>query len=193
VLNLSSHPLSSLNLSSDTNLFGFDSDGLCTVSPSPASCPFGPTGYEGPDTSFSNINVSGSGGTVNFTGSLSPGATTCFSLEEALTAGQVFSGGPTPAEQGGAANPSERIATCFAADPVNCATGRLVERATDVAVPGRGRRPAAEPDLRRGSRIEDQPLQGLYAAVRRTELTGVKLRSAHETAVPPLSVEPLPL
>ncbi|HZE01506.1 MAG TPA: hypothetical protein VE155_07050, partial [Pseudonocardiaceae bacterium] len=32
--------------------FGFDGDGLCTASGAPAGCSFGPTGYEGPSTSF---------------------------------------------------------------------------------------------------------------------------------------------
>ena len=138
VLNQSTHAVASINLASDTDLFGFDGDGLCTEPDAPAGCPFGPTGYEGPGTSFSNINGSQSGGTVVFTGSLAPGASAYFSLEEALSASQIFAGGPSSAEQGGAANPSELISTCFVADPVNCATGRLIEQATDVAVPGRG-------------------------------------------------------
>src|SRR5690348_10606399 len=39
---------------SGNNIFGFDGDGLCasSISPRPASCPFGSTGYEGPNTSF---------------------------------------------------------------------------------------------------------------------------------------------
>jgi len=55
VLNSSSDTITSIQLSSDTDLFGFDGDGLCTASPQPAGCPFGPTGYEGPDTSFAGI------------------------------------------------------------------------------------------------------------------------------------------
>ena len=66
--------------------FGFDGDGLCTYQDtasghnSPAGCPFGPTGYEGPGTSF----VTGSSddvGTVRFSPALAPGATAYFSLE----------------------------------------------------------------------------------------------------------------
>jgi hypothetical protein len=73
VVNSSGKPVSSLALSSDTDLFGFDSDGLCDVLPHPSGCPFGPTGYEGPKTSFSNITPDASGGVVNFTGDLAVG------------------------------------------------------------------------------------------------------------------------
>jgi len=138
VVNLSSRSLTSIALSSNTDLFGFDGDGLCAVTPSPAGCPFGPTGYEGPNTSFSGITPNASGGVVNFNPPLGFGETAYFSLEESLSATQVFSGGPGVAEAGGAPNPSEHITTCFAKDPVNCATGQLVESFTDASVPGRG-------------------------------------------------------
>lgn len=138
VVNESSRPVSSLALSSNTDLFGFDGDGLCAVAPGPAGCPFGPTGYEGPNTTFSGITPDTSGGVVNFTQPLAPGDSSYFSLEESLSATQVFSGGPTVSEQGGAGNPSENVTACFAKDPVNCATGQLAEQATDVTIPGRG-------------------------------------------------------
>jgi hypothetical protein len=73
--------------------FGFEDDGLCvpvgmgTPGP-PAGCPFGPTGYEGPGTSFSNISADMSTGTVNFTG-IGPGANTYFSLENVITASNL--------------------------------------------------------------------------------------------------------
>jgi hypothetical protein len=73
-------------------VFGFDADalckftftgsGYCTATPKPA------TGYEGPDTAFSNIAANKRAGTVNFTdagGGLAAGATTYFSLEDTLT------------------------------------------------------------------------------------------------------------
>lgn len=92
------------------NVFGFEGDGICTfpfigngyctAAPPPA------TGYEGPDTTFSNISANKRRGTVNFTGAgggLAPGATTFFSLENRvsvtsqLTAGAATSLAFTPA------------------------------------------------------------------------------------------------
>jgi RHS repeat-associated protein len=136
VLNSSSSTINSIAVSADTDLFGFDGDGLCTQSPAPSGCPFGSTSYEGPNTSFSNINAGATGGMVDFTGGLAPGATAYFSLEEPLTS--VFTGGPTTAEQGGASNPSEKSTTCSTSHPVNCATGVFWHTFTDFTVPGRG-------------------------------------------------------
>src|SRR5262249_43486690 len=49
VQNNSGGPVCSIALSSTTDIFGFDDDGICAgYSPGPAGCPFGPTGYEGP-------------------------------------------------------------------------------------------------------------------------------------------------
>ena len=114
VVNNSSQPVGSLQLSSNTALFGFDGDGLCTASPHPSGCPFGPTGYEGPNTSFSGISADGSGGVVNFVTPLAPGETAYFSLEEALTGTAVFAGGPTLTEQGRGGNGSEHVTVCYA-------------------------------------------------------------------------------
>jgi hypothetical protein len=139
VVNDSTSPIQSIALSSDTDLFGFDGDGICAYSFSGSSgCPFGPTGYEGPGTSFSNITPDATGGIVTFVPELAPGASAYFSLEEALTATAVFGGGPTTGEQGGPANPSESVAVCFAKDPVNCATGDFVLGFDDLSVAGRG-------------------------------------------------------
>jgi RHS repeat-associated protein len=138
VLNSSSDTITSIQLSSDTDLFGFDGDGLCTSSPQPAGCPFGPTGYEGPDTSFAGITSDESGGVVNFTSGLAPGQTAYFSLEEPLTATTVTVGGPSAGEQGGPVNLSENRTTCSTAMPVNCATGVFWHQFTDSAIPGRG-------------------------------------------------------
>ena len=60
-------------------IFELDGDGLCTFSSNP-SCPFGPTGYEGPGTSFSKVDSDT--GTVEFTPCLAPGESTYFSLEQ---------------------------------------------------------------------------------------------------------------
>jgi hypothetical protein len=75
-----------------SNIFGFDGDGAgepgvgCLagggIPPFPcfAGGPFGPSGYEGPGTSFTVAN--NDNGIVNFAGFLAPGATAWFSLEE---------------------------------------------------------------------------------------------------------------
>ena len=39
----------------------------------PAGCPFGATGYEGPGVSFSNIAADSTSGTVNFSPAIPPG------------------------------------------------------------------------------------------------------------------------
>jgi len=69
--------------------FGFDGDGLCSgfFSGTPAGCPFGPTGYEGPNTVLTAID--GNSGTVTFVGGLAAGASAYFSLEEIITANNI--------------------------------------------------------------------------------------------------------
>jgi Ca2+-binding RTX toxin-like protein len=62
VQNNSGSPVTSTQLSSSKDIFGFDADGLCTSTPRPASCPFGSTGYEGPNTSFTVVNAFGTAG-----------------------------------------------------------------------------------------------------------------------------------
>lgn len=138
VLNSSSDTIGSVQLSSDSGIFAFDGDGLCTQSPAPAGCPFGPTGYEGSGTAFSGITSDATGGVVNFSPALAPGATAYFSLEEPLTSTTVTAGGPTAGEQGGPVNLSENPTTCSTAEPVNCATGVFWHTFTDLSVPGRG-------------------------------------------------------
>lgn len=97
VLNNSGQTVNSIALVTNTDAFGFDSDGLCTFSfTGSGGCPFGTTGYEGPNTSFSNISGDFTSGTVNFTGGLRSGASAYFSLEEALTA-QSFNPNDQPA------------------------------------------------------------------------------------------------
>src|SRR5439155_1768970 len=138
VQNSSSGTIGSLVLSANTDLFGFDGDGLCAQSVRPAGCPFGPTGYEGPGTSFSNINPAKTGGVVNFSPGLAPGQSGYFSLEEALTQGTVFTGGPSVSEQGGAPNAAEHAVGCSTNLPVSCATGTFWHQWNDLRVPGRG-------------------------------------------------------
>jgi len=80
---------------SGTNIFGFDGDGLCAtfISPRPGGCPYGPTGYEGRQTTTPVASTaSGMGntftitnannGTVNWGGGgIPPGGSAYFSLE----------------------------------------------------------------------------------------------------------------
>jgi hypothetical protein len=89
--------------SATLRVFGFEGDGICafpfigngycTATPPPT------TGYEGPDTTFSNISANKMRGTVNFTdagGGLAPGATTFFSLENRISAtSQLTTGAAT--------------------------------------------------------------------------------------------------
>ncbi|HEX6699542.1 MAG TPA: RHS repeat-associated core domain-containing protein [Gaiellaceae bacterium] len=148
VQNNSSSTIGSLVLSANTDLFGFDGDGLCSgvnsggrtpFAPPPAGCPFGPTGYEGPGTSFSNINPSATGGVVNFNPGIAPGGSGYFTLEESLTGATVFTGGPGGSEQGGpSSNPAEHPVGASCGKPVNCATGAFWHQWDDLRVPGRG-------------------------------------------------------
>lgn len=74
-------PITSLKLTSGTDIFGFDGDGLCTY----ITCTWpNPYGYEGPGVSF-NI-ISSTSGIVNFNPPIAAnGGTAYFSLEESLT------------------------------------------------------------------------------------------------------------
>ncbi len=91
----------SLTFNSSVDIFSFDGDGLCEVSPSPTACPFGPTGYEGPGTSFQIVDDFN--GTVVFSPCIRPGRSAYFSLEDegfGTIAFQFVSRGvPSPALQ----------------------------------------------------------------------------------------------
>jgi len=90
IVNNSGQTLTSITLTG-FDIFGFDGDGAgnngnsCTVDGTGGTfgCqqtgPFGATGYEGPNTSFSIADISN--GTVFFTGGLASGSTAWFSLE----------------------------------------------------------------------------------------------------------------
>ncbi len=81
--------MSSINLSSNTDIFGFDSDGIDGYgAPGNAT---DHSGYGGPNSYFTNINALATSGTVNFLVPLAAnGGNTYFSLEEALTPTQVI-------------------------------------------------------------------------------------------------------
>jgi len=88
VINNSNQPISVMQLRSALPIFALDGDGLCSpsITPRPAGCPFGPTGYEGPGTSFSNISSDKTSGTVNFNPPIPTGGKTAyFSLEEDIS------------------------------------------------------------------------------------------------------------
>ena len=140
VVNNSSEPVSSLDIASDTIAFGFDGDGICSgdYTPEPSGCPFGPTGDEGPGTSFAHISPDEASGAVDFAAPLAPGQTAYFSLEEALSATSVVAGGPSASQAGGAPNPALEDTSCDNGAPVNCATGEFWHTFTDFSVPGRG-------------------------------------------------------
>ncbi len=96
VLNNSGTTVGSLFINGGSlDIFDFDSNGLCTASPKPGGCPFGTSGYEGPNTSFSGRNSTHSSGFVNFTGGLAPGGTAYFNLEDDPT-GSTVSTVPEP-------------------------------------------------------------------------------------------------
>jgi hypothetical protein len=97
VLNSSGVTVNTLALSSSTDIFGFDGDGPCTVSPNPGNCNAAElSGYGGPGVTFSAISATFTAGTVNFTGGLPNGSSRWFGLEENLTPTQIQPGVPEP-------------------------------------------------------------------------------------------------
>jgi hypothetical protein len=95
IVNNSSIPFSSISLSSSTDIFGFEGDGIDTFGVTGNSSD--DTGYGGPDSFFTGINSAAMSGTVNFVTALAAnGGNTYFSLEEALTPSEIVVGGATP-------------------------------------------------------------------------------------------------
>ena len=76
-----------------SDLSGFDGDGICSGGygswNGSAGCPYGPTGYEGPGTSFVTDPSLPDSAEVDFTGGLAPGGKAYFSLEGALTSAEL--------------------------------------------------------------------------------------------------------
>jgi hypothetical protein len=66
----------------NTGLGQLDGDGLCAFAVS--GCPFGPTGYEGPNTAIKTSPSRPDSAEIDFPSGLAPGATTYFSLEGQL-------------------------------------------------------------------------------------------------------------
>jgi hypothetical protein len=95
IINNSSSSLSSIKLSSSTDIFGFDGDGIDTYGVTGNSKDS--SGYGGPDSFFTGINAFATSGTVDFVTSLAAGGgNTYFSLEEALVPSEVIVTPPTP-------------------------------------------------------------------------------------------------
>ncbi|MBS1894863.1 MAG: hypothetical protein JST59_26485 [Actinobacteria bacterium] len=117
VVNRSSQTVTQLPLSSPLGIFGFDSDGICstgypgTLYQDPG-CPFGPTGYEGPGTSFEP--ASKTTGVVRFSPGIAPGGAAFFSLEESLEASSLTVPPPTAAITAGPRTETDDPAATFA-------------------------------------------------------------------------------
>jgi PKD domain len=71
----------------------FDDDGICSGAygtwNGSSGCPYGPTGYEGPGTSFVTSASLPDSAEVDFTGGLAPGKSAYFSLEGVLTSAEL--------------------------------------------------------------------------------------------------------
>jgi hypothetical protein len=76
-----------------SDLSGFDGDGICSGDygtwNGSSGCPYGPTGYEGPGTSFVVNSSMPDSAEVDFTQGLAPGKWAYFSLEGALASAQL--------------------------------------------------------------------------------------------------------
>lgn len=144
--------LPSLTLSGP-GAFGFDGDGICSGYPgTPTGCPFGPTGYEGPNTNLTAIDLDN--GTVDFTGGLAPGGSAYFSLEEIITASNIVimppnadvadvgvakSCTPTTVLPGGLVTCKLKVTNAGPADAANVVvTDSLASGTTLVGKPGGG-------------------------------------------------------
>ena len=96
--NNTSHSVSSVVINGHgTLLFGFDGDGPTAISATT------PTGYEGPNNTFSNISSDYTMGTVNFTTPIAAGGSAYFFLEESISPTSPPTGGggtPEPATLG---------------------------------------------------------------------------------------------
>lgn len=88
IINNSSSAVDAVTVTGDgTGLGGLDGDGLCTYGVS--GCPFGSTGYEGPNTKIVTDSTNLDSAEIDFTGGLAPKATAYFSLEGALNSAEL--------------------------------------------------------------------------------------------------------
>jgi pimeloyl-ACP methyl ester carboxylesterase len=86
IVNNSTAPVTAVTVTGPgSDLSGFDYDGLCAY----LRCSYGPTGYEGPGTSFVTKPNQPDSAEVDFTPALAPGARAYFSLEGALQSARL--------------------------------------------------------------------------------------------------------
>lgn len=117
VLNNSSNTITSLPLSSSSaDIFGFESDGPCSQSIHPASCPSSAgfpgdsTGYGGPGITYGHISANSMSGTVFFTNGVAPGGSAWFGLEAALSStSQITPGSPGTGSGGTVPEPATML------------------------------------------------------------------------------------
>jgi hypothetical protein len=84
IVNDSSHPISSINLTGTTTPFGFDGDGACDPTWTFAGgnpCGTTTSGYGHQGVTFSGISSGANTGTVDFATAIAPGGNNWFSLE----------------------------------------------------------------------------------------------------------------
>jgi RHS repeat-associated protein len=94
------------------------------------------TGGDLPDTCQCTSYIDSSMA-IAWSGTLGAGATQ--SYDSSLVFNDNAPGStPSVGEQGGGPNGSEYSTTCYADDPVNCATGNFFHQSTDFSIPGRG-------------------------------------------------------
>ena len=96
VVNNTASSVGSIDLSSNTDIFGFDGDGIDAYGIAGNSADltaYGSSAYGGPNAFFTNINNTATSGTVNFIAALAAnGGTSYFSLEEAPAGGLAITG-----------------------------------------------------------------------------------------------------
>jgi hypothetical protein len=113
VVNNSRLPITSIDLNSGLDIFGFEGDGI--VSYGIPGNSRDPTGYGGPNAYFTNY--SGGKGTVNFITPIPPGGSSYFSLEESINASVACTdliNKSVPKPSGG----SPHVAATFTPQPV---------------------------------------------------------------------------
>ncbi|GAA1234793.1 hypothetical protein GCM10009665_26220 [Kitasatospora nipponensis] len=94
IVNNSRKPVTAVTVTGPgSGLSGFDGDGICSGAygswAGSAGCPYGPTGYEGPGTSFVTSPALPDSAEVDFAHGLAPGASAYFALEGALASAKL--------------------------------------------------------------------------------------------------------
>ncbi|WP_034260781.1 choice-of-anchor P family protein [Actinospica robiniae] len=140
VLNDAGVAIPDVTLTSNTDIFGFDGDGICSgeFSGTPAGCPFDTTEYAGPGVSYSGINANKTAGVVTFADSctgntaasctasagLDAGASAFFSLEENLTGASIVIPKASPAISSTTPSPGTAVGGSIS-DSALLANGRV--------------------------------------------------------------------